>query len=161
MFEHPTQDQYGCRLQPRPAADPAIARLLDRISELEDENTELRQLEDTIRSNMHLFEALLRNSREAILLITPEMTILRLIHSVLGYSEADLLGHQIQAFIHPDDSGVLERSFSQLLAGHSRDVVCVCRVRDASGQWNSVEVCMTDMLDDTQVQAVVLNCRRI
>lgn len=43
----------------RAVTDESVRRLLERISELEDENASLRKLEETIRANNHFFEALL------------------------------------------------------------------------------------------------------
>jgi PAS domain S-box-containing protein len=84
-----------------------------------------------------------------------------LVHSALGYSETDLLGQPVLAFIHPDDAHLLEDGCSNLLrscaAGHSIEM----RGLNADGKWVWLDGCITDMLDDPNVQAIVLNLRRI
>jgi PAS domain S-box-containing protein len=149
-----------CLLRPR-AEDQVVARLRERISELEDENDNLRKLEHTIGRNSYLFDVLLRASHEAILLVNPELTILRLIHSALGYSEKDLLGESVLTFIHPEDAYRLEDCLVELLRNRAGTCAIEMRGLGADGRWTWLAGHVTDMLDDPNVQAVVLNMRRI
>src|SRR6202042_984848 len=87
----------------------SMAQLLERISELEHENANLQKLDAAIRANNHRFEAILRASREAIMLISPALTVVRLIHSMLGYAERDVLGQSVLTFVHPEDAPNLEQ----------------------------------------------------
>jgi PAS domain S-box-containing protein len=148
-------------LLPQPAEDPVLAHLHNRIAELEDENSNLRQLDETIRNNASLFDALLSRCRDSILLLTPEMTILRLINSVLGYQERELLGENLLSLVHPEDSPAAAEAFANLLDGRAQTHVLEFRARDASGTWVRLDVQMTDMLDDAHVQAIVCHSRRI
>lgn len=150
----------ACQLRPQ-AEDQVVRHLLERISELEDENENLRKLEQTIRRNSYLFDVLLRASQEAILLVNPELTILRLIHSTLGYLEKDLLGESLLAFIHPDDAHRLEDCLADLLRDRAETRAIEMRGLGADGKWIWLAGHVTDMLDDPNVQAVVLNMRRI
>lgn len=156
-----TQNQCeACQIRPR-AEDQVVSHLLERISELEDENDNLRKLEETIRRNSHLFDVLLRASQEAILLINPELTILRLIHSTLGYSENDLVGESVLAYIHPDDAHRLQDCLADLLRHHAEARAVEIRGLGANGKWIRLAGHLTDMLDDPNVQAIVVNLRRI
>jgi len=146
---------------PQRLEDQVVAHLLERISELEEENDNLRKLEETIRRNSYLFDMLLRESREAILLLNPELTILRLVHSTLGYSEKDLLGQPALAFIHPDDAHLVEHCCSNLLRSCAGAHTIEMRGLGADGKWVWLGGYVTDMLDDPNVQAIVLNLRRI
>ncbi|HTS49423.1 MAG TPA: PAS domain-containing protein [Bryobacteraceae bacterium] len=150
----------ACQFPQRPD-DQVVAHLLERISELEEENDNLRKLEETLRRNSYLFDMLLRGSREAILLLNPELTILRLVHSTLGYSARDLLGQPVLAFIHPDDAHLLEACCSDLLKSRAAARTIEMRGLGADGSWVWLEGYVTDMLDDPNVQAIVLNLRRI
>jgi PAS domain S-box-containing protein len=148
----------GCQFLPY-REDPVLAHLLERISELEEENHNLRNLEETIRRNGHLFDVLLRGSQEAILLLNPELSIVRLIHSTLGYSEHELRGQPLLAFVHPKDAPRVEDYCFSLLNG--RDPGCIeMRGLSAAGQWIWLTGHFTDMLDDAQVQAIVVNLWR-
>ncbi len=146
---------------PEAPEDNAIARLLERISELEQENASLMRLDETIRRNVHLFEALLNQSYDSILLLTPEMTIFRLVHSVLGYREDQLLGESQLSFIHPEDAPAFQVAFSKLMEGKESTVTLECRVRSAAGLWTWFEMRLTDLLNDPDIQAIVMNGRRI
>ena len=61
------KDCEACPIRRR-AEEQVVAHLLERISELEDENMNLRKLEETIQRNVHLFDVVLRASHDAILL---------------------------------------------------------------------------------------------
>src|ERR1019366_3725999 len=80
---------------PDPAEDPTVLQLRERVSELELENASLRHLDETIRRNARLFEALVSRSRDGAFLITPQMTFLKVIHSVLGNTDQTLAGRSL------------------------------------------------------------------
>jgi PAS domain S-box-containing protein len=141
--------------------DPQVDQLHERVADLEAANANLRLLDETLRRNAHLFEALVNKSKEAFLLVTPRMTVLRLVHSVLGYSDADMAGQPMLSVIHPDDREMVSDCFSRLLLGQAKAECCETRARRKDGAWMQVDVEMTDMLDDPDIQAIVLNCRSI
>lgn len=149
----------GCQFVPY-REDPVIAHLLERISELEEQNENLRNLEETIRRNGHLFDVLLRASQEAILLINPELSILRLVHSTLGYSEQELLGQSLLAFVHPKDAHRVEHYCLSVLNGCAPARAVELRGLSPTGQWIWLTGHFTDMLSDASVQAIVVNLRR-
>ena len=146
---------------PSKTAESPLEQLQERVAELEAENATLRQLQETIRRNAKIFEAVLRKSHEGFLLVTPQLTFLKAIHSVLGNRNEDLVGHSLLAKIHPEDGAHVTQAFVGLLANPSQSVTVECRVSDPQGQWHRMEVEMTDMLDDPDVQAVVWNARDI
>ena len=141
--------------------DESIARLLERISELEEENSNLRKLEEAIHANNHFFEALLRASHEAIVLLSPSLTVVRLVHSIVGYAEKDVLGQSVLAFTHPTDRPLLENACARLLSGDAESCLIEIRVLTPGGNWLWVETQMRDLLDDPDVQAIVVNMRRL
>ncbi len=137
------------------------AQLRERLSELEAENAGLRRLDETIRRNARLVQALLDKSHDGVTLVNSEMTILRNVHSVLGNNEDDLAGRSVLAFIHPGDQALVQQAFTDLRNNPAQAVSYKCRVLDREGQWRWMEVEMTDMLDDSDIQAIVLNNRRV
>src|ERR1022692_1047787 len=143
-----------------PAAN-TILQLRERIAELEAKNASLRQLEETVRRNARLVDALFNKSHDGFLLITPQMTFLRAVHSVLGNTDENLAGRPVLTKIHPDDRAQFTKAFSHLLSNPSEAVTIECRVGNQNGEWRWMEVEMTDMLDDPDVQAIVLNNRDI
>jgi PAS domain S-box-containing protein len=141
--------------------DSKLDQLRERMSELESENARLRHLDETVRRNARLFEALLRKSQDGFSLVTPEMTFLRVIHSALGHDEESLLGRSVLTKIHPDDHAQVRDAFARLLGQPSKALVLECRASDSTGAWRWLEVEMSDQLDDPDVQAIVWNCRDI
>ncbi len=146
---------------PSTREDPVIQQLQDRISELEEENVNLHRLEETIRRTARLFNTVLAKSHEGIVLVTPDMVVLRLIHSAVGYQEHEISGQTVLSIIHPDDASCFRRAFSQLVTGQSKSAACEFRLRKNDGSWAWVSGEMTDMLDDPDVQAILVNARNI
>lgn len=136
-------------------------RLRERISELEAQNAQLRQLEESVRRNGRLFEVLLRKSKDGFCLVTPQMTFLRMIRSAVENKDRNLAGRSVLTEVHPDDHALVNATFSSLLSNPTQTAACECRVRDEEGRWWWVELEMTDMLDDPDVQAIVFNNRSI
>ena len=139
----------------------SLQQLQERVAELEAENAALRHLQETVRRNARIFEAALSKSHEGFLLVTPQLTFLRAIHSLLGNRNEDLVGRSLLAKIHPEDGAHVTEAFIRLLANPSQSVTVECRVSDPQGEWHRLEVEMTDMLDDPDVQAVVWNAREV
>jgi PAS domain S-box-containing protein len=146
---------------PEPPGQEEMDLLRDRIVELEAENANLHRLDDTIQRNARLFDAILQRSHEGILLLTPDLIVLRLIHSSVGYQQVELCGQPVLSLIHPDDAGCLQNSLSQILSAQAKSVACEFRLKKKDGSWAWVAAEMTDMLDDPDVQAILLNARNI
>lgn len=139
--------------------DPPAENLLARIAELEEENTRLRQVEEACERNVRSFEALVRNSQDGILVVTPAMTVLRLIRSVVGSKESELLGQSVLSVTHPEDAEIVKELFSRLLSSDCESVTGEFRVRTQTGTWAWIETQLTDMLEVPDVQAIVVNYR--
>jgi PAS domain S-box-containing protein len=146
---------------PGPSPEEQINRLRNRVAELEEENINLRQLEVTIQRNARLFGVVLERCHEGIGLLTPDLIVLRLIHSSIGYDEMDVSGQSFLPLIHPDDSSSFQKSFAQLLTAQAKSVSCEIRLRRKDESWAWLACEMTDMLDDPEVQAILLNVRPI
>jgi len=146
---------------PAPSVNPALQELQARVWELEAENASLRQLDETLRRNARLFGTLLNRSHDGIVLVTPQMNLLKIVHSVLGNSDEALSGQPVLSFVHPDDADLMRETFLQLLNCQSKTATCKCRFQDKDGTWRWLEVEMTDLLDDPDVQAIVFNSRAV
>ena len=138
-----------------------VDQLRDRIAEKEAEISQLRGLGDTIRRNARLFSVLLEKSHEGIVLIAPDLIVLRLIHSSVGYKEQEVSGQSLLSFVHPDDVDSLRNSFDLLLASRAKSMPCEFRLRCEDGSWAWLAGEITDMLDDPDIQAILLNVRNV
>jgi hypothetical protein len=79
---------------------------------------------------------------------------LKVVHSVLGNNDDNLAGRPVLSKFHPDDRARATEAFSHLLNNPSQPVTVELRVGDSAGEWHWMEVEMTDMLDDPDVQAI-------
>jgi PAS domain-containing protein len=138
-----------------------IRQLRDRVSELEEENLNLRKLDEILRKTLRLFDLVLAKSHEGIVLVTPDLVVLRLIHSAVGYQETEVSGQTVLSLIHPDDVAVFQKTFSELVNGQAKSAVCEFRIRQRDESYVQIAGEMTDLLDDPDVQAILLNVRAV
>jgi PAS domain S-box-containing protein len=131
------------------------------MGEFDVDSAAVVQLEEAIRRNARVFEALLRHSQEGIVLVTPGMNVLRLIHPLTGYTESELVGRPFLSFIHPEDIASVNEGFSQLLNRQRQIFVCECRAMGRDGAWHWLELKMSDLLDDPDVGAILFNYRDV
>jgi PAS domain S-box-containing protein len=134
-----------------------IEKLVNRISQLEDENASLRLLDETITRNTAMFEALVANSSVGIALIGTDRRIVRLVRSAFGFSADEVAGRAFETILHPDDQAILVDCCTQLLDGSTKSVEFEGRVCVPDGSVKWVLARLTDMLDDPNVQAIVCN----
>jgi PAS domain S-box-containing protein len=82
---------------------------------------------------------------------------------LLGYPSGDS-AHEVAStdLVHPDDFPALQERFLELLAGsRAFDRSLLTRVRAADGSWHSLEMMATNLLDDSNVEGIVFNCRDV
>src|SRR4029077_6530903 len=72
--------------------DETTEQLTARISELEEANANLQLLDEAMRRNNALFEALLANSWQGITLTGPDRRILKVVRGLTGRSAPELRG---------------------------------------------------------------------
>ena len=110
------------------------------------------------------FRVLIEHSPDAIALLTPEGTVIYVspsIEHVLGYTPQEFIAVNGFAIIHPDDIVSLAHIFQHLLAVPGLIDTQQFRCRHNDGTWRWVEVVMTNLLQDSDVQALVMNVRDI
>lgn len=83
------------------------------------------------------------------------------VEHVFGYTQAEFLGQNMIAFIHPDDRESALRFLARCLAAPGETLTATMRVphRDGSTLW--VEGTMANRLDDPEIGAIVVNCHDI
>lgn len=84
-----------------PECEARIEQLVAQVSQLAEENANLRLLDRTLERNNAAFEALLANSSEGITLTGPERRIMRVVRGISGYRSGDLLGALIESLAFP------------------------------------------------------------
>lgn len=154
---------------PGNAPEPAWA---SRVADLAAENVRLREEMDAQASRMaqyeeqrlidaRRFQAVLVNNPGSILLLSAQGVVVELVHSILGYAEAQLVGLSVMDLMSPESAtqfradlnGVVRRA-----GGQSRGEYCLV---DAAGETRWLEGILTDRLEDSSIHAIVFNCRDI
>jgi len=125
----------------------------------------LMELEDHLRRTADRFRSLLENSNDIIVTMTPEGIINYVspsITHILGYPPAEVIGHSVLDFIHPQErESVRQRmqlSFTmplQTLPPQTYQVV------NRAGEWRWLESTITNLLADESVGELVVNCRDV
>jgi len=134
--------------------------LLERISELEEQNANLRRLEGTIERNAKMFEALLGASQDGIALTRTDGSIIRVIRGIL-YSPSEVSGMQMADLLHREDRETLHEAYRELVIERKQRIQCEVRVKKPAGGYLWIEIRLTDLLDDPAVMAIVINFRDI
>jgi diguanylate cyclase (GGDEF)-like protein/PAS domain S-box-containing protein len=81
---------------------------------------------------------------------------------VLGGPPNALIGHMLKEFIHPEDVPAARASLTKAFTGGLGTTTTLeCRVRRADGEWITVDSVMTNLLDEPDVGAIVLNSRDV
>src|SRR5215470_11873305 len=115
-------------------------------------------------NNDRLFRALIEHSPEVIALLTPEGTVLYAsssIERVLGYSPQEFIAINGFALIHPGDFASAAHILQHLLAVPGLVDTKQFRFRHKDGTWRWMEASITNLLDDPDVQALVMNLHDI
>ncbi len=136
-------------------------RLLEKISELEQELWNSRRLHQTIERNNRMFEALLASSRDGIALTRLDGVIIRVIRGLAGWEPGMAAGMSVFALIHPDDVARVRDAYRQFAEKRAVKVEQNVRLVQPDGSHVRIASTMTDMLDDPAVHAIVHNYRRL
>ena len=101
-------------------------------------------------------------------LITLLGTDLRVIYQspavtkILGRSPEEFVGQSLEDVVHPDDVLTAQAQFTKVLTGGLGSTSTFeCRVAHADGQWRIIDVVITNLLDEPDVGAIVLNGRDV
>lgn len=111
-----------------------------------------------------LFQALVENSSDAISLVDADGQVLYANTStadVLGYEPAELVGRNGLDLVHPQDRDDSVRTLKQLGTEPRGPYRIQTRVRQKDGQWRWVESTASNLLNQPQVGAIVMNHRSI
>lgn len=127
--------------------------------------TASKHAEDIVLQAENRFKALVENSSDAISLVDATGKVILSSHAVspiFGYSLEERVGKNVFELIHPEDQAHVARLFGTLLqnpAGSS--ATAQVRYRHKNGSWRWIEALGTNMLEDPNVRAVVINYRDI
>jgi two-component system CheB/CheR fusion protein len=122
--------------------------------------TERTIAEQSLRASARRFQALIEKSWDAIALLdlsgrityaSPATT------RILGYSQAELIGLDPLSSIHPEDHGMMRQIVRRLVTDPGSSITVQYRQRRKDGAWLWIECTGTNLLHESEVNAVVVN----
>jgi diguanylate cyclase (GGDEF)-like protein/PAS domain S-box-containing protein len=115
--------------------------------------------------NERKFQALVQYSSDFITLLSVDQHVLYqspAFSAVLGCSPDDIFGQSLRDLVHPDDMPSAQAQFTKVLTGGlGTTSTFEYRVARADGQWCIVDTVITNLIDEPDVRAVVLNGRDV
>lgn len=126
--------------------------------------TEKKRVEEALQTSEKRFRALIENGLDNISLLTADGRLIwesPSATSMLGFEPNQFIGGNMFELMHPDDVGWTSEAFAQLVKQPGAKRRETFRLRNKNGEWLWVEAIATNMLEDADVGAVVLNYRDI
>jgi hypothetical protein len=136
-----------------------LEEMNERIGELLEENVRLKRLEDVVKRNNALFEALVMNGNDGIALTGPDRRILKVVRGLTGFDTSSLPGALVDAVAIPEDRPIIVDAYRQLLSGICKSTKIEIRALHADSRIVLHSATLTDMLDNPNVQGIVWNYR--
>jgi PAS domain S-box-containing protein len=82
------------------------------------------------------------------------------VQTILGYAPAELLGHAVFEFLHPDEVGEAEGLLARAVAGEEPRLATL-RVGTKEGSWRTLEVIGRSRLESRPEAGLILNARDV
>ena len=120
--------------------------------------------EQRLHASERRFRALIEHSADGMALFSPQAIILYSSPSslhILGYAPEEFVGRKLFDLVHPDDLASSQTQFDSLLKNPGGVVSATQRVLHNDGSWRWVEWVGTNLLAESDVQAIVVNYRDI
>src|SRR5215467_10876619 len=119
---------------------------------------------EALLESEQLFRAVIEHSTDAIVLLSPQSTIVYASPStvqVTGYTPEEIVGMKNCALLHPDDLENLNEHLTNLIA-YSEEAFCLeYRLRCKDGTWRWIEGTANNLLDHPHIGAIVCTWRDI
>jgi diguanylate cyclase (GGDEF)-like protein/PAS domain S-box-containing protein len=152
-----------CHPEPTVAA---LAPLLDVIAVQMGLAIEIAEVAiERLRSYERRFRSLTQHSSDAVTLLDPTGVVLYQSAGgriLLGLEPEALIGLTFIPLTHPDDAARSRAQFIKVLhGGPSARTTYESRFRHVDGEWRQIETVLTNMLDDPDVAAIVVNSRDV
>ncbi len=139
-------------------------QMLEYVSTQVAKAIEQKRTEDLLRANEKRFRTLIENSSDVVVMLDRQGTILYespAVLPVLGFTSESRAGKSIFEKIHPDDTHDLIKEFKTLVEKPQQSSASTFRVRHNNGTWRWIEAIGTNLLNDSNIQAIVANYRDV
>ncbi|MDY7076346.1 MAG: PAS domain S-box protein, partial [Chloroflexota bacterium] len=125
---------------------------------------EERGAKAALQANEKLFQSLIENVSDIVMLTDGERTISYAspsVKRVLGHEPEDIVGRKTSDFVHPDDVSGFISTFTSPAQRPGFVSLPEVRIRHRDGSWRVFEGVANNRLDDPAVAGIVINCRDI
>ncbi len=123
--------------------------------------TERRLAEEAVKADERRFRKLIENSADVILLIDGAGKILYESPAVNVKERFQGAVQNLLQALHPDDVAFYTDFLKEVMRQPGKSVDLQLRVRNRQGSWTWIEGTATNLLDDPDVQAVIVNYRDV
>lgn len=116
------------------------------------------------RRSAHHFKALVEHSTDVIVVLDRRGRVTYCSPSsvtALGHTPFDIVGTSLGTLVHPDDRHVVEELVGLVRPDGSASRALELRVQASSGEWKTLEVTVTDLRDDPDVDGFVVNAHDV
>jgi diguanylate cyclase (GGDEF)-like protein/PAS domain S-box-containing protein len=123
-----------------------------------------RRADEVVRRSEKRFRALVQNASDVVLICNSERSVTYqspTAGTVWGYFADALLGRPFLAMVHPDDQSAFRELLEQLNAAPGTTRGTELRLHDARDVWCYVEVILTNLLHEPDVEGLVITARDI
>ena len=118
------------------------------------------EAEESARRSERLYKAIVENAFDGVALLGPDLTnrtVGTRAAAALGFRTLELAGRDRRDLIHPADRKRFEEVVATLTGRTGERESITYRMRDAHGRWHWLEGTLTNMVDDPDIGAFVLN----
>jgi PAS domain S-box-containing protein len=126
--------------------------------------TDRHQTEEKLRQSEDLFKTLIQNSTDAFQLADSKFELLFIsstIKNILGFETHELTGKNGLDMVHTDEREKVVQWFKKVKSHKEKLFSIEYRVKNKDDQWIWIENYGSNLLDNPNVQAVVMNLRNI
>lgn len=136
-------------------------RLRDELSRIDVQAGQLRHYEEQRHIDTRRFRAVLANNRSGILLLNSAGIILEVVHGIFGFSADQLVGREVTQLMCPESVPLFQMDLQRVSETPGADACGEYRILDRAAQCRWVDCVLMDRLEDSAIQAIVMNYRDI
>ncbi|UCB43518.1 MAG: PAS domain S-box protein [Dehalococcoidales bacterium] len=138
--------------------------VLSDITERRQTEERLKKSEEALRLREQFFHSLMENASDGFIVLNADGIISYASTSylsVLGYSSAERIGTNMFEKVHPDDTPLISRIFTDVLSEAGRSARVEVRARHKDGSWRFIEATGRNLLRDPAVKGITVALRDI